>query len=280
MTDRVADLHTHSLFSDGSDAPAEVVRRAHAAGLDAIALTDHDTLDGLPDAAAAAAACGLEVIPGIEISCTDGAHEIHLLAYWIDPAHAALRGTLQRQQAGRLRRLDAMLARLGEHGAVITREQVLAQAGHGSVGRPHVARALMAAGIVRSLEEAFKRFLGDRAPCFVRSSELASAEAIRLVRDAGGVPVLAHPTYLYDDTAIERLVGEGVAGIEAYHSSHTPSVAERYAQLAGRLGVLVTGGSDYHGANKDEGTALGRVRLPYRFVEALQTWRLQHSVPS
>ena len=275
----VADLHAHSLFSDGTDEPAEVVRRAKAAGLDALALTDHDVIDGLPEAQAAAGEIGLELIPGIEISCMDGERqEVHLLAYWIDARDAALRSTLHQQQESRRRRLDAIILRLAEHGVTVTREEILAIADRGSVGRPHIARALLARGAVQSVEEAFQRFLADDAPCYVKSSELSSAEAIRLVRQAGGVPVVAHPAFLRDDTAIERLYAQGLAGVEAYHGRHSPSVAERYAARAQSLGLLVTGGSDYHGANKKkEGATLGSVKLPYQHVEALRAWKHAHT---
>lgn len=277
MAARVADLHSHSRYSDGSDEPAALVQSAARAGLDALALTDHDTLAGLASARAAAAACGLELIPGIEMSSADGAHDIHLLGYWVDEGDAALQAVLQQRHAQRLERLDLILARLAEHGILLTREAVLQQAGRGSLGRPHIARALIAQGAVATMEEAFQRFLGDDAPCYVQHNELSSAEAIRLIRGAGGVPVLAHPAYVRDDAVIERLGAAGLAGVEAYHGSHTPATAQRYAALAARLGLLVTGGSDYHGAHKTDGAPLGGVRLPYERVEALQAWRAAHT---
>ena len=277
MDTRVADLHSHSLCSDGSDTPAALVRLARGAGLNALALTDHDTVAGLAEARAEAAACGLELIPGIELSCTDGTHDIHLLAYWVDTGNAELLAALRHRQAQRLQRLDAVIARLGERGITITREMVLQIAGGASVGRPHIARALIQQGAVATVDEAFKRFLGDDAPCYVQNNELSSAEAIGLIRRSGGVPVVAHPVYLRDDTVIERLCAEGLAGVEAFHGSHAPSVAQRYVALAGRLGLLVAGGSDYHGAHKPEGAPLGGVRLPYEHVEALRAWKDTHS---
>ena len=277
MDARVADLHSHSCYSDGSDEPAALVRLAHAAGLHALALTDHDTVAGLAEAQVASAACGLELIPGIELSCTDGVHDIHLLAFWLDAENAELLAALRSRHAQRLQRLDAIIARLGERGIVLTREAVLQQAGRGSIGRPHIAKALIQHGAVATMEEAFRRFLGDDAPCYVQNNELSSAEAIRLVRQAGGVPVVAHPVYLRDDTVIERLCAEGLAGVEAFHGSHAPSTAQRYVALARRLGLLVSGGSDYHGTNKTEGVPLGGARLPYEHVEALRVWKAAHT---
>lgn len=277
MDTRIADLHSHSACSDGSDEPAALVQLARRAGLDALALTDHDTLAGLAEARAAAEACGLELIPGIEMSSSDGAHDIHLLGYWVDEGDAALLATLQKRQAQRLERLDLIIARLGEQGVALAREAVLQQAGRGSLGRPHIARALIRQETVATMEEAFKRFLGDDAPCYVQHNELSTTEAIRLIRAAGGVPVMAHPAYVRDDAVIERLCAEGLAGIEAYHGSHAPATAQRYVELAGRLGLLVSGGSDYHGAHKTEGATLGGVQLPYQHVEALRAWQATHT---
>ena len=277
MAARYADLHTHSLYSDGRESPSALMQMARAAGLDAIALTDHDSIEGIAEAAAAAQTVDVELIPGIELSCTDGSHDIHLLAYWIDVQHPALLATLQAQQDSRRQRLDAIIARLAQHGVTISRDDILQMARGVSVGRPHVARALVARGAVSTVDEAFVRYLGDRAPCYVPSTALSSAEAIALIRQVGGVPVLAHPLYLRDDTVIERLCDQGLVGLEAYHGSHTTTMAQRYEQIATRLGLLVTGGSDYHGAPKDEGTPLGAVKLPYQHVEALRTWRAQHT---
>lgn len=280
MDTRVADLHSHSVCSDGSDEPAALMRLARGAGLDALALTDHDTMAGLAEAHAEAASCGLELIPGIELSCTDGTHDIHLLAYWLDVENAELLAALQSRREQRLQRLEAVIGRLGEHGITITREIVLQIAGRSPVGRPHIARALIQHGAVATMDEAFKRFLGDDAPCYVQHNELSSAEAIRLIRGAGGVPVVAHPVYLRDDAVIERLCAEGLAGVEAYHGSHSPATAQRYVELARRLGLLVTGGSDYHGTHKTEGASLGGVKLPYQHVEALRAWKEAHTIVS
>jgi hypothetical protein len=269
---RTADLHLHTRFSDGTETPERVVELARAAGLSCISITDHDTLDSQPRAQAAAQQHGLELIPGVEMSANAGGTEVHLLGYWVDPAHPPFRAHLDRQKTRRIGRVHEMCAQLASVGVTIDPADVLALAAEGTVGRPHVARILVKRGYVATMPEAFDKYIGDGKPGFVPGSPVDPAAIIRLIRDAGGVPVLAHPMYLRNDALIEQFARDGLAGIEALHSSHPPELVLRYERLAAQLKLLVTGGSDFHGQAK-EGLPVGAVKVPYALVDALKSWR-------
>ncbi|MBI3320968.1 MAG: PHP domain-containing protein [Candidatus Omnitrophica bacterium] len=272
MTDRTADLHLHTTFSDGTDSPERVVELAHQAGLAAIAITDHDNVEAIPIAQTVAAGCGIELLPGIEMSSSAEGEEVHVLGFLFDPGHPALVQHLKEQQARRVARVHEMVKRLAGVGVRIEAEEVFRVAGPGTVGRPHVARVLLAHGYISSLAEAFAKYLGPENPGFVPGSPLPPAQVIRIIRGAGGVPVLAHPVYLNRDTLIEGFVHDGLVGLEVYHSGHAPETVQRYERLAESLKLLKTGGSDYHGDSK-EGLPVGAVTVPYALVEALKQWK-------
>ncbi len=272
MPGPTADLHLHTRFSDGTDTPARVVDLAHAAGLSAIAITDHDNVEALAVAEPIARRQGIELIPGIEMSASADDTEVHLLGFLFDPAHPGLTRHLAEQQARRVARVHEMVRRLAHVGARIPAEEVLQLAGEGTVGRPHVARVLLKHGYVSTTAEAFSRYIGPHNPGFVPGSPLPPSQIIRVIREAGGVPVLAHPVYLEQDELIAAFVQDGLAGLEVYHSSHTPDLVRRYEQIAEQLKLLKTGGSDYHGETK-EGLPVGASRVPYALVEALKTWK-------
>ena len=273
---KLADLHVHTHYSDGADSPQRVVELAKEAGLSAIAITDHDILDGYPEAAAAAQAAGLELIPGLEMSASEVGREVHMLGFFIDAGHAGFQQQLAEQRTRRMARIHEMIARLQQLGLAVTPEDVFSQAKHqGAIGRPHVAQALLKRGYVSTMREAFDRYIGNDGPAYVPGSPLGPEVAIRAIREAGGIPVLAHPIYLKDDAFIEQLVRDGLAGLEVYHSGHPPEAVQRYEQLADRLGLLKTGGSDYHGTSK-EGAPIGSMRVPYALVEALKQWKRDH----
>ena len=268
-----ADLHLHTYYSDGTESPRRVVEMAKQAGLSAIAITDHDILAGLPEAAEAAAEHGIELIPGLEMSSSEAGHEVHMLGFYVDITHAPFQQTLAEQRERRIRRAHKMVEKLRALGMNVTAEDVFSSAKEqGAVGRPHVAQALLNRGYVSTLKEAFDRFIGNNGPAFIPGSPTKTADAIRSIREAGGIPVLAHPIYLKDDTLIERFVQDGLVGLEVYHSSHTPEQIQRYEALADKLGLLRTGGTDYHGSAK-EGVAIGLVSVPYELVEALKRWK-------
>jgi 3',5'-nucleoside bisphosphate phosphatase len=247
------DLHSHSSASDGTEPPAEVVRRAAEAGVDVLALTDHDTVAGLDEAAAALPA-GLTLVPGAEISGVYEGVSLHLLAYFFDVADPALTDALTRLRDDRLRRGEAMAERCVALGAPLSWARVRELAGGGAVGRPHVARALVDAGVVPTVADAFTdEWIGDGGRAFVPKQALDPAEAIGLVREAGGVVVFAHPFAaargpVVDDDAVRALAAVGLAGLEVDHPDHTPEQRARLRALADELDLAVTGASDDHGA--------------------------------
>ncbi len=270
-----ADLHLHTTFSDGTESPERIVELARQAGLSAMAITDHDNVDAFPIAQRAAAKHGIELITGIEMSASAENLEVHLLGFLIDLAHPGLVKHLDVQKARRVERVHEMVGRLNKAGVRIEAAEVLTLAGEGTVGRPHVARVLLKHGYITSLPEAFQKYIGPDNPGFVPGSPLPPALIIRVIREAGGVPVLAHPIYLKRDALIETFVRDGLVGIEAYHSGHAPDVVRRYEQLADRLGLLKTGGSDFHGDSK-EGLPVGAVKVPAALIDALRAWKASH----
>jgi 3',5'-nucleoside bisphosphate phosphatase len=244
------DLHVHSNASDGTDPPAEVMRRARAAGLDAVALTDHDTVAGLA-AARGALPDGLALVPGIELSCLLDGHSLHVLAYVFDPGNTEFAAETERIRDDRVYRARAMVDRLAELGAGVTWEQVIAIAGDAVVGRPHIARAMAAAGVIAEPSDAFTpEWIADGGRAFAGKYAPDPVRAISLVRGAGGVTVLAHPRsagYEVADEVIARLASAGLAGLEVAHPDHDPDERARLAALAAGLGLVATAGSDDHG---------------------------------
>ncbi|MBI2093476.1 MAG: PHP domain-containing protein [Candidatus Omnitrophica bacterium] len=265
----LADLHTHTYFSDGTESPARVVEMAKAAGLAAIAITDHDNIDAFPVALPIAQQLGIELLVGIEMSASYDGLEVHLLSYGFDRENVVLQKHLSEQKARRVERVHTMVKRLQAVGCQIEAEEVFAIAGAGTVGRPHVARVLLKHGYISRLSEAFSRYIGPDNPGFVPGSPLAPKEVIRVIRAANGIPVLAHPIFLKRDQLIATFVEQGLGGLEVFHSNHPPDAVARYNKLANRLGLLKTGGSDFHGDTK-EGLPIGTSAIPYHFVEALK----------
>ena len=271
----VVDLHLHTNFSDGTDAPQRVVELAHAAGLSAMAITDHDNVEAIPIAQPAAARFGIELVPGVEMSSSAEGLEVHVLGFFFDLQHPPLVKHLAEQQERRVQRVHEMVTRLQRMGVTIDAQEVFQIAGQGTVGRPHVARVLLNHGYISTMAEAFSRYIGPNNPGFVPGSPISPASVIRLLRDAGGIPVLAHPVYLKRDALIDIFVSEGLVGLEVYHSGHTPEMVRHYEQLADRFGLLKTGGSDSHGDAK-EGLPIGTIKVPYALLEAMKQWKSRH----
>ncbi|GAA4863481.1 PHP domain-containing protein [Kitasatospora terrestris] len=250
------DLHAHSNASDGTDSPAELVAAARAAGLDVVALTDHDTVAGYGEATAALAGTGLTLVPGAELSCRAGEISMHLLAYLFDPAEPEFAAERDAVRGDRFRRGRAIVERCRELGAPISWEQVERIAGEGSVGRPHIASALVEAGVVATVSDAFTAdWLANGGRADVRKHETDPVTAVRLVRAAGGVPVFAHPGAVkrgqtVSDQVIADLAAAGLAALEVDHMDHDEPTRAHLRGLAGELGLLVTGSSDYHGHRK------------------------------
>ncbi|MFV0407485.1 MAG: PHP domain-containing protein [Propioniciclava sp.] len=262
------DLHTHSTHSDGTDTPAELVAEAAAAGLDVLALTDHDTFDGLEEARRAAAATGLAVLPGVEISTQFQGRSVHLLGYGCDPMSARLGAELARIREGRLTRIPATLTRLADLGIPLTWADVDAHAHGASVGRPHVADAMVAGGYVANRDEAFDTYLAEGGPAYVERYAAELIEAIGLVHDAGGAAVIAHvwsrgaERYLTEPVLADVVDSTGLEGLEVAHPDHPGETRARLADIADRLGLLTTGSSDYHGAGKTRNPLGAEVTSP------------------
>jgi 3',5'-nucleoside bisphosphate phosphatase len=268
---RFADLHLHTRYSDGTFTPRELVEHAARLGFAAIAVTDHDTLDAIPEALAAGKELGIEVIPGVEITSAFDTQELHMLAYlfgdsWRD---ANLRAVLDHATKVRQQRVEQFVAKLNELGIALTVEDVRACSDCGTVGRPHVAMALKKRGYVSSTDEAFTRFLKRGKPAYVERQRMPASETIAHIKRAGGVAVLAHPGLNNLDDDIPLMVEQGLGGIEVWHSRHSAGQSKHYLQVAETLGICATGGSDCHGTGRD-GMLLGRIKLPYERVEALK----------
>lgn len=266
---KFADLHLHTFYSDGTYSPQDLVREAKKAGLSAIAVTDHDTVEALEPSVAAGDEFAIEVISGIELSCDYAGSEIHMLGYFIDCKNKELLDKLYDLKKNRIERIHKIVSKLNDMGLKLNVESVLDFARYGTVGRLHVARALLKDKLVGSLQEAFQRFIGDKGPAYVCGFKLDPAEAINLIKKAGGIPVLAHPYTIGNDELIVEFKNLGLMGLEVYYPEHSQSMINFYLGLARELGLLVTGGSDCHGQAKSE-AKIGSVMLAYEFVEKLK----------
>ncbi len=252
----IVDLHTHSTASDGTQPPAQVIASARAAGLDVVALTDHDTTAGWDEAEQAAIDQGVALVRGIEISCERDGSSVHLLGYLTDPGHPALSAELAQARDSRVHRLERMVELMAADGIPVTYAEVMAQVPPGATeGRPHIADALVHAGVVADRDEAFARWLGNDSPYYVRHYAPDPVRAVQLVGEAGGVAVHAHPFTrtrgrTIPDSLIEEMAAVGLAGVEVDHRDHDDLARDRGRTLAHRLGLLATGSSDYHGTGK------------------------------
>ena len=264
-----ADLHLHTHFSDGTYSPEELAGHAKRVGLAAVALTDHDTVEGCEPMAAACAARGIEFIPASELTAELGHFELHILGYGLDITHPRLLSELARFQAVRQDRIRDMCGRLNRLGIQLAAETVFALASCKAPGRPHVARALVQGGFCSNLDEAFNRYLKKHRPAWVPKAKVHASEAIQLIHEAGGVAVMAHPGLNRTDDFIPDLVAAGLDGIECFHTRHSTVMSERYLLMAEQHGLLVTGGSDCHGMNKGK-PLIGTMRVPYEYVARLK----------
>lgn len=259
---RGIDLHIHTTASDGLLSPPQTVQAALRVGVWLLGVVDHDTTDGVPEALSAARAAGVRLVPGVELSVGSGLREIHVLGYFIDIEHEALQSALARLRGARDTRNEQIVQRLRELGVPVDLARVQQIAGNGSVGRPHIAAALLEAGHVGSLGEAFGRYLARGKPAYVHRERLEAAEASAVIKQAGGVPVLAHPAKIGGPQAIEETLDDGMEGLEAYHTDHTAMDVEMLLGIAKRRGLLVTGGTDSHGPYSEKPVAVGSLDIP------------------
>jgi len=264
------DLHVHSTASDGRFSPAEIVRQAAGRGLSVIALTDHDSVEGIPAALEEAAKYpDLRVIPGVEISTEVSSGEVHILGYFVDYKSPGLLTKLERMRNSRLERAQKIVAKLGQLGINIDWPRVQEIAAGGTVGRPHIAQAMLEKAYIGSMKEAFTTYIGHDRPAYVTREKMTQVESVRLILQADGLPVLAHPSTVNDpESLVSELKPEGLAGMECYYDGYTQEEINTLLKVAGKYGLVATGGSDYHGMEIDE-TVLGSVEVPLQAAEAL-----------
>ncbi len=270
-----ADLHLHTLFSDGTFTPEELARRGATEHLIAMALTDHDTVEGCERMGKACQSLGIEFIAGTELTTDFEGYEIHLLGYFLDIHHPKLLAEMKKFQITRQNRIKEMVARLNGIGVGLRVETVFELANCQSPGRPHVARALAQEGFCASMDEAFDRFLKKGRPAWVPKHKVSAADGMDLVHEAGGLAVIAHPGLNRCDQAIPQLAAAGLDGLECFHTKHTKSQSEHYLAMARKHNLAVTGGSDCHGFSKGK-PLIGGVKLPATYLDILK--RRRHSV--
>ena len=266
---RLADLHLHTNFSDGTYSPEELVGHAQRHGLKIISLTDHDTVEGCPRMAAACDQAGIEFITGTELTAEVHGKELHLLGYFVDIGNTRLLGEIAKFQTVRQNRIREMVARLNQLGIKIAAETVFAIANCRSPGRPHVGRALVQGGHCATLDEAFERFLKKNRPAWVPKFKISAFDAIELIHQAGGLAVMAHPGLNNSDEVIYQLAEVGLDGIECFHTRHSNATSEHYLKMSTELDLLATGGSDCHGMNKGK-PLIGTIKLPEVFIERMK----------
>lgn len=263
------DFHLHTIHSDGRKTPAEVAALAYQNGVRVLALTDHDTLAGMDDMRAAVRGLpGMRLVPGVELSTDIPGTEIHMLGYWVDEHDPHFLAELAQFRAGRVGRGQEMVEKLAALGYPVSWERVLAIAGEASIGRPHVARALVEAGHVATTDEAFDRFLNRNGPAYAEREKMTPEQAVQLITGAGGLAFIAHPTYITDmEAEVAKLVPVGLTGMEVYYRRYTPETVSYLRGVADRLGLFPLGGSDYHAMDRDAETEPGNIPLPDHIVD-------------
>jgi predicted metal-dependent phosphoesterase TrpH len=264
------DLHAHTTASDGTFSPRELVELAKKNGLSGVAVCDHDTTDGIEEALEAGTQYGIEIVPGVEINTEYEGKEVHVLGYYFDRSSTVLQDLFLQLREERLTRMDRILQKLRTAGIQISEKDVLAEAKGASVGRPHIARVLVRMGYASDIRDAFDRWIGKGRPGYVERFKLHPGQAVRLIREAGGVPVIAHPGLVGKDAIVEELIPEGLLGLEALHPDHSPEERKRFSQMAENLGLIATGGSDFHGAGAEHRGDLGSVYVDEHVVAQLK----------
>lgn len=265
------DLHMHSSLSDGQLSVRELIDYCVELGVSTISITDHDNIDAYEEGREHAALRGIGFIPGVELSSSWEGHDVHVLGYLFEPTHLRLNRTLEEQRERRRERALLIVSRLAKHGVELDYERLAARTHGGSIGRAHIAAAMVEQEYVSNFQEAFVRFLGNGNPFMegIDSGKLTPGEAIELILEAGGVPVLAHPGRTNQDALIESMVERGLRGIETWCHSHNPATHKRYRQIAKRYGLFCSGGADFHNRRDDDRYAPGSLRVPLEVLDAL-----------
>jgi predicted metal-dependent phosphoesterase TrpH len=263
------DLHLHTTYSDGAHTAEEVVALARRAGLSALSITDHDNVGAIDDALTAGRRWGVGIIPGVELSTTVDEQDIHILGYFVDHHHPTLQEFLALFRAERLKRAERIVEKLRRIQVPLDLESVLRQAGTGSVGRPHIANALLQTGHTDTYHEAFAKYIGDGKPAFEKKYRISPREAFEVIAEAGGLSFIAHPGNTVPEHVLLELIHEGVDGIEAIHPSHSPDRVHYYQSIANEYFLLVSGGSDFHGGNRNDRDAIGRFVVTDEHIAAM-----------
>jgi len=266
---KFADLHLHTVFSDGTYTPQQLISESARVSLSAVAITDHDTVDGIPSAIEMAEKKNVEILAGIELTAEYEGIEIHILGYLIDYKARGLLEKLETLKKNRIERIYKMVDRLKGMGLTLSPQTIFDLSKEGTVGRLHVARAMVKERLVSSVPEAFQKYIGDKSPAYILGFRFSPAEAIELIKDAGGIPVLAHPYSLNNDEIILKFIDSGLMGLEVYYPEHSQAMINFYLDLAKKHNLLVTGGSDCHG-NAKPGVKMGSIKIPYDLVERLK----------
>lgn len=272
LMQKKADLHVHTNLSDGTFSPEQVVEYASKIGLDCIAICDHDVIDGIKPAIEAGEKYGLEIIPGVELTAEKQGCEIHVLGFYIDWENKEFRQKLNGLCQQRIKRIYEMVDKLKRHGINLDAQDVFKISGEGSVGRLHLATVMHKRGYTQTIEEAFKKYIGNGKPCYVSKINLTPEEAIAEIIRVKGIPVLAHPGAMGKDKFIPSYVKHGLMGIEVYHPEHPPAIARHYEDVTKKYELLITGGSDCHGHGKGR-ILMGSITVPYELVEKLKNAR-------
>ncbi len=267
---RRADLHLHTLHSDGVFFPSELVEKTKQAGIDVISITDHDNVAGVREGVAAGEQLGIDVIPGVELSTSVEGREVHILGYFIDSGNAGLSDFLKFLRGERLKRAERIVEKLHKLKIPLRMEKVLEKAGEGSVGRPHIANAMVEEGFTASYQEGFLKYLGIGCSAYVEKNHCSVEETLSIISESGGLSFIAHPGNSIPEQVLIRLIKAGTDGIETIHPSHSPETVARYRGIVNEYYLLESGGSDFHGGRKNDESALGRFTVPLSVVDTMR----------
>lgn len=265
-----ADMHLHSLYSDGKFSPIELLDKVKKLGLQCVSIVDHDNVDGIEEAINYAKSLNIELIPGVELSTTIGDNDVHLLGYFIDYKNSKLLEYLNYFKEERIKRAKRIIDKLHKLNVPLEIDLVMGNLKNSAIGRPHIARALVESGLVGSYQEAFDNYIKNGGPAYEAKYAFSPQQAIKLINECGGLSFIAHPSVYLDDNIISHLIDCGIDGIEVFHPSHNEFTIDLLEKIASEYFLLISGGSDYHGGLRDDEEALGKFTISYKYVTAMK----------